>query len=159
MYRYALLSIVFLIFTSGLIHGQDLLKEKIRKITAAKSSIYVEEGVFHNGFRAEESELIAVRASPKGDGSERIVLDFATKKIPRIYVYLSKDSGIIYVDLFKVKTTLKSKQFPLNSSIERMEVFQVGGESLPIELHLRKKIKADFFYLENPARLVIDKEK
>jgi hypothetical protein len=136
--------------------GQDLLKEKIRKITSAKKSIYLEKGIFHNGFRSEESVLVAVRHSRQSDGGERVVLDFSSKKIPRIYGYLSADSDTIFLDLFKVKTSLQSKKFSSSSHVDRMIISQVGGESLPVELHLRKKIKADFFYLENPARLVID---
>lgn len=139
------------------VFAQDLLKERIRKLSSNKTSIYVEKGIFHNGGVKQEATLKSIRQSfnPK-QGFERIVIDFSSNQVPKVYGHISSQEKKIYLDLFD--TTL-AKEFQTTGSkhfVEKINFFPIENNYLSMEMKLKAKVTADIFYLENPARLVID---
>ena len=85
------------------VYGQDLLKERIRKLSSNKTSIYIEKGIFHNGGVKLQSSLKSLRQSynPK-QGFERIVIDFSTNNVPKVYGHMSSDDRKLYLDIFEM---------------------------------------------------------
>jgi hypothetical protein len=155
----------FTLFFLVLIHSilltkvvaQDLLKERIRKLSSNKTSIYIEKGIFHNGGVKQEAILKSIRQSfnPKL-GYERIVIDFNSNQIPKVYGHISSEDKKLYIDLFDTNLakdfqTIGSKHF-----VEKINFFPIESNYLSMEMNLKTKVTADIFYLENPARLVID---
>jgi hypothetical protein len=140
-----------------LLFGQDLLKERIRKLSSNKTSIYIEKGIFHNGGVKILSTLKSLRQSynPK-QGFERIVLDFSTNAVPKIYGHVSSEDRKIYLDLFETSLAKDFKTVSNTKYIEKINFFPIESNHLSIDLRLKNKVIADVFYLENPARLVID---
>lgn len=137
--------------------AQDLMKERIRKLSSNKTSIYIEKGIFHNGGVKQEAVLKSIRQSfnPK-QGFERIVIDFNTNQIPKVYGHISSMDKKLYVDFF---TTSLAKDFQTIGSkhfVEKINFFPIESNYLSMEMDLKGKVTADIFYLENPARLVID---
>ena len=137
--------------------AQDLTKERIRKLSSNKTSIYVENGIFHNGGVKQEAVLKSIRQSYNAKlGFERIVLDFSTNQIPKIYGHISSLEKKLYIDFFdtsldKVFQTIGSKHF-----VEKINFFPIESNYLSVEMKLKAKVNADIFYLESPGRLVID---
>lgn len=142
---------------SNSVFSQDLLKERIRKLTSNKTSVYIEKGIFHNGGVKVASSLKAVRQSynPK-QGFERIVLDFSTDQLPKIYGHISSVDQKIYLDLFESTLAPDLKTISVTRYIEKMNLFPIESNHVSLEMKLKSKVIADIFYLENPARLVID---
>lgn len=136
---------------------QDLTKERIRKLTGNKTSIYIERGIFHNGGVKLNSTLKSLRQSynPKL-GFERIVLDFSTEKLPKIYGTVSSGENKIYVDLFDTILEKDFKTIDATKFVEKINFFPIESNHLSLDLKLKNKVVADVFFLENPARLVID---
>lgn len=154
-------SLFFLILMQAIcatkIEAQDLTKERIRKLSSNKTSIYIEKGIFHNGGVKQEGVLKSIRQSfnPKL-GFERIVIDFNSNQIPKVYGHISSQDKKLYIDLFdttlaKDFQTIGSKHF-----VEKINFFPIESNYLSMEMNLKAKVTADIFYLENPARLVID---
>jgi hypothetical protein len=157
MNRLSLIISLFFLLMSQSIFGQDLLKERIRKLNSNKTSIYVEKGIFHNGGVKIESALTSIRQSYNSkQGFERLVFDFSSNQIPKVYGHMNSEERKIYIDLFE--TTL-SKEFKAVSStryVEKVNFFPIEKNHVSIDLKLKAKVIADIFYLENPGRLVID---
>ncbi|MGZ3857837.1 MAG: hypothetical protein ACXVKO_16395 [Bacteriovorax sp.] len=154
-------SLFFLIFIQAVcasnLFAQDLMKERIRKLTSNKTSIYVEKGIFHNGGVKQESVIKSIRQSynPK-QGFERIVIDFNTNQIPKVYGHISSQEKRLYIDFFD--TTLAKELQTIGSTrfVEKVNFFPIESNYLSMEMRLKAKVNADIFYLENPGRLVID---
>ncbi|MGZ3788377.1 MAG: hypothetical protein ACXVLQ_07620 [Bacteriovorax sp.] len=154
-------SLFFLIFIQTVcasnLFAQDLMKERIRKLTSNKTSIYVEKGIFHNGGVKQESVIKSIRQSynPK-QGFERIVIDFNTNQIPKVYGHISSQEKRLYIDFFD--TTLAKELQTIGSTrfVEKVNFFPIESNYLSMEMRLKAKVNADIFYLENPGRLVID---
>lgn len=139
------------------VFGQDLLKERIRKLSNNKTSIYVEKGIFHNGGVKLQSTLKSLRQSynPK-QGFERIVIDFTTNEVPKIYGHISSDEKKMYLDIFETSLA-KDFSSPSNTRfVEKINFFPIESNHLSLDLKLKNKVIADIFTLENPGRLVID---
>ncbi|NOT79495.1 MAG: hypothetical protein HOP07_10930 [Bacteriovoracaceae bacterium] len=139
------------------VFGQDLLKERIRKLSNNKTSIYVEKGIFHNGGVKLQSTLKSLRQSynPK-QGFERIVIDFTTNEVPKIYGHISSDEKKMYLDIFETNLA-KDFSSPSNTRfVEKINFFPIESNHLSLDLKLKNKVIADIFTLENPGRLVID---
>lgn len=139
------------------VFGQDLLKERIRKLSNNKTSIYVEKGIFHNGGVNLQSTLKSLRQSynPK-QGFERIVIDFTTNEVPKIYGHISSDEKKMYLDIFETNLA-KDFSSPSNTRfVEKINFFPIESNHLSLDLKLKNKVIADIFTLENPGRLVID---
>jgi hypothetical protein len=150
-----LLIILFCLQTS--LFAQDLLKERIRKIGNTKSSIYIDKGVFHNGGVKQESSIKAIRQSynPK-QGFERIVIDFSSSVIPKVYGHISAQDKKVYIDFFDTTLAKDVQTIAKTKLVEKVSIFPIEENFLSMELNLKAKSTADIFFLENPGRLVID---
>ena len=138
-------------------YAQDLFKERIRKLSNNKTSIYIEKGIFHNGGVKITSSLKSLRQSynPK-QGFERIVIDFSTNQIPKIYGHISSDEKKMYLDIFETNLAKDLKTVASTRYIEKINFFPIESNHLSIDMKLKNKVSADIFFLENPGRLVID---
>lgn len=142
---------------SNSVFAQDLLKERIRKLSSNKTSIYVEKGIFHNGGVKLQSQLKSLRQSynPK-QGFERIVIDFSTNQVPKVYGHISSDDKKMYLDIFETSLAKDFKAVANTRFIEKINFFPIESNHLSIDMRLKGKVIADIFFLENPGRLVID---
>src|SRR5690606_7068764 len=90
-----LLSLV--LTTSAL--AQNLLEERIWKVSPRKKSIFLDSGVFHHNSKSSSSIMGVRNSAVNGRGYERIVIDFNTSTIPKIYGHITA-SKKISVDFF-----------------------------------------------------------
>ncbi len=150
--------IIFLqiIFISNL-SAQDLLKERIRKLSSNKTSVYIEKGIFHNGGVKQESVLKSIRQSynPK-QGFERIVIDFNSNQIPKIYGHISAPDKKLSIDFFDTTIAKDLQTISTTRFVEKISFFPIESNYVSMEMKLKTKVTADIFFLENPGRLVID---
>ena len=103
----------------------------------------------------KKSSLKKIRAFFKKDkGYERVVLDFSTDKLPKTMVYLSKDEKRLMVTM--LKTSSSNVEKPIKTQM--FSTYNVFGidDSATVEMTFRRPKEIDVFYLEKPARLVID---
>ena len=137
--------------------AQDLMKERIRKLSNNKTSIYIEKGIFHNGGVKQESVLKSIRQSynPK-QGFGRIVIDFSTNQIPKVYGHISSQDKKLYIDFFDTTISKDLQDIGNTRFVEKVNFFPIESNYLSMEMKLKTKVTADIFYLENPGRLVID---
>lgn len=151
-----ILSLTIFCLTSS-VFGQDLLKERIRKLSSNKTSIYIEKGIFHNGGVKLQSSLKSLRQSynPK-QGFERIVIDFSTNAVPKVYGHMSSDDRKLYLDIFDTTIAKDLKTVDSTRYIEKINFFPIESNHISLDMKLKSKVIADVFYLENPGRLVID---
>jgi hypothetical protein len=137
--------------------SQDLLGERIRRISGTKKSVYFDSGIFHNGGPKRKSKLKALRHSfTEKRGYERIVFDFTTQEVPRIYGNISAGERKVYIDFFDTALSESINSFGKSKYVKEVKFFPISKDSLSIELTLRKKSSVDIFYLKSPGRLVID---
>ncbi len=153
-----LILIVFsAVFINSFSHGQNLHHEKIRKITSRKRSIYFDKGIFHNGGLRRKSQLKAVRHSYVSKrGYERLVFDFKTAKVPRIYGNVSMKENKLYFDFFNTSLPNNISSFGDSHHVKGINFYPLSKDSLSLELDFKSKVSIDIFYLENPGRLVVD---
>ena len=138
-------------------NSQDLLKERIRKLSGNKTSIYVEKGIFHNGGVKIESSLVSIRQSYNPQqGFERLVFDISSNQIPKVYGHVASDEKRLYIDVFETKLAKDFKAVASTRYVEKVNFFPIEANHVSIDLKLKAKVIADVFYLENPGRLVID---
>lgn len=156
-FPFLLLSTLIFLMNTKSVSGQDLLKERIRKLSSNKTSIYVEKGIFHNGGVKLGSTLTSIRQSynPK-QGFERIVIDFSTNQIPKIYGHISSEEKKLYLDVFETTLAKDLKTVASTKFIEKINFFPIETNHISIDMRLKSKVIADIFFLENPGRLVID---
>ena len=158
-FTFILLSLLAMTLTRAVspVLAQDLFKERIRKLSSNKTSVYIEKGIFHNGGVKLVSTLKSLRQSynPK-QGFERIVIDFSTDKIPKIYGNISSDEKKIYLDIFETTLDKSFKTVANTRYVEKINFFPIESNHLSIDLKLKNKVIADIFFLESPGRLVID---
>jgi hypothetical protein len=155
--RYTLLSILLTSFFCSSVWAQNLMQERIRRISDRKRSIYLDTGIFHNGGPKVNSKLKAVRHSfsPK-KGYERVVFDFTTDKLPRIYGYISKIENKLFLDLFETDIPAELTSFGDSKFVKELMFFPIQKDTLSVEVVFKSKVTLDVFYLSNPGRLVID---
>lgn len=146
-----LLSLV--LTTSAL--AQNLLEERIWKVSPRKKSIFLDSGVFHHNSKNSASITGVRNSAVNGRGYERIVIDFNTSSVPKIYGHIAANKKIS-VDFFD--TVIKTTQPSMKNSkfIKSVDFISVDGKTVTMELALKGKSSFDVFYLENPGRLVID---
>lgn len=155
----AMVGLALLIFTTNS-HAQNLLNQRIRKISSKKQSVYFDNGIFHNGNQKMKGMVKSLRHSfsaPKG--YERVVFDFGGKKLPRLYGHVSKVDRKIYLDFFNTRIPADIDSFGNTKFVQAVNFFPITKESLSVEILLKDSVGADIFYLESPARLVIDLKK
>ena len=140
------------------------MKERIWKIDSRKKSIFLKQGIFHSGAQNIRSQLVRVRSSQKA-GHERIVVDFNTEQIPRLYGHLSDVQRKLYLDFFS-STMEPNLPFPKSGHyVKGLNFFPLGRLSeedsgiLSVEIKFKSNINAEIFHLSSPGRLVIDLKK
>jgi hypothetical protein len=149
--------LVLLSVTSHNIFAENLMDAKIRRISTRKKSVYLSSGVFHNGGPKVKSKLKAVRQSySNSKGYERLVFDFETDDMPRVYGYISKKRKKLYLDLFETEMTKAFSSFGNSKYVESINLFPIQNDVLSVEIIFKKNIALDVFSLKSKARLVID---
>ena len=137
--------------------SQNLLDERIRRVSSRKRSIYLESGIFHNGGPKRSSKLKAIRHSYSGKkGYERLVFDFTTENLPRIYGYISGNNKKLYLDLFTTDLPDALNSFGNSRHVKSVNFFPIQNDTLSVEVLFKKNVTLDVFYLKNPGRLVVD---
>ncbi len=137
--------------------AQNLVEERIRRISDRKKSVFLNRGIFHNGGPSIPSSLKAVRHSYNQKlGYERLVMDFETAKVPRIYGHIATGDKKLYLDLFdtQIKGTIGS--FGNSKYVETINFFPISQDTLSVEIHFKQSVSVDIFYLDSPGRFVID---
>lgn len=160
-FLFFLISFFYLILsftkTSG---AQDLFKERIRKLSNNKTSVYIEKGIFHNAGEKVTSSLNSLRQSyNQKQGFERIVIDFSTNQIPKVYGHISSVDKKLYLDIFETTISKEFKSVKNTRFIEKINFFPIESNHISLDMQLKNKVIADIFFLENPGRLVIDFKK
>ena len=138
-------------------YGQDLFSERIRKISHDKKAVFLDNGIFHNGPSSAASAFKGLRHHySKELGYERLVFDFASETIPRLYAYLNGVENKLYIDFFK--TEMKGKPVSTDKSVfvEEINVFLVEKGNVSTEIVFKQNAGIEIFYLDYPGRLVID---
>ena len=157
------LSIILLalsLFFSFSTRAQDLMKEKIWKVTSKKRSLFLKDGVFFSGKKKIGSNLRAVRHRfDKKDDKERVVFDFSTKEIPSIYGHIASGEKKVYIDFFNTGINPKIASLGNSKYVDRVNFYPISNDSLSIEIIFKNDVGLDVFFLENPGRLVIDIKK
>jgi hypothetical protein len=152
-----LLWICIFLFSSQALFSQDLLKERIRKLGGKKTSVYVENGIFHNGGVKNEGVLKGIRQSYSAKlGFERIVIDFNSSEIPKIYGNINSLEKRVYIDFFDTTLDKELKTVSSTKFVEKVHFYPIEKGHLSMEMRLKSKASADIFFLQNPGRLVID---
>ena len=155
MVKFVMLFLAVLIsMTSS--QAQDLTQERIWKIAGRKKSIFLDSGVFHKNSELKSSHIVGLRSShPKGRGYERMVVDFNTKIVPKIYGHI-KPHKKLTVDFFNTSIAAAQPQIKNSKYIKSVNFINVDTKSITMEINLKDKASFDIFYLENPGRFVID---
>lgn len=151
----SLLSIT--LFFSEYTYSQNLFEERIRKVTDQKTSIFLDKGIFHTGSGKTKSTLKSIRQHyRKKTKTERVVLDFKTNNIPRIYGHVSKGERKMYIDMFDTSLEKDFATFGESKLVKSIDFFPIHNRMLSAEIIFHKDVLVDIFYLENPGRFVID---
>lgn len=161
MRRLTLLAIILSVLCISLnVFAQDLTKARIRKLNLSKKAVYIDSGIFHNGATKVVSSIKAMRHSfTAKEGYERIVFDFSSAQVPRVYGNFNSKDKKLYIDFFDTSLDGAVKSFGKTRFVEEIKFFPVSEESLSLEMSLKDNVVIDIFYLENPGRLVVDVKK
>ena len=76
--------------------------------------------------------------------------------MPKVYGHISGAEKKLFIDLFD--TTL-APEFQTSGSkhfIDKINFYPIESNYISLQIDLKANVTADVFYLENPARLVID---
>lgn len=150
-------ALVALITVPYIASAQSLVEERIRRLDGRKKSVFLNRGIFHNGGPKIASVLKAVRHSfnPKL-GYERLVMDFETSKVPRVYGHIATGEKKLYLDLFDTQIKGAVGSFGNSKYVESINFFPISSDTLSVEIHFKQSVSVDIFYLEEPGRFVID---
>ncbi len=139
------------------VFAQNLLEERIWKVSPRKKSIFLDSGVFHHNSDLKNAGIVGVRnSSAAGQGYERVVIDFNTPSIPKIYGHISANDQFISIDFFDAMMSTNQANLKNSKNVKSIDFINVDGKSLTMNLSMKGKSSFDVFYLENPGRLVID---
>lgn len=145
------------LFISFEAFSQNLMEERIWKISNRKKSIFLDSGVFHYNSVLAGSTITAVRNSVvPGRGYERVVIDFNSQTVPKVYGHISGKDKKISIDLFETSVGTTQPQLKNSKFVKSIDFISVDGKTVTTEINLNAKASFDVFYLENPGRLVID---
>jgi hypothetical protein len=136
--------------------AQNLMEERIWKVSPRKKSIFLDSGVFHLNSSLKNSSITSIRNSAvNGRGYERVVIDFNTSTVPKLYGHITANKKIS-VDFFDTSIQTTQPQMKNSKFVKSLDFISVDGNTITMELSLKGKSSFDIFYLENPGRLVID---
>lgn len=140
--------------------AQDLTKQRIWKISSKKRAVFLDKGVFYTDSGASTQKLVGIRNSYVASrGYERVVFDFTLSKPPRIYGHIASNEKKVYIDLHKTSLNKAIEAVKNVKYVKSVDFFNLDRDNLSVELSFKEKVSFDIFYLENPARLVIDVKK
>lgn len=140
--------------------AQDLLKERIWKISDRKRSVFLDKGVFHSEANPVQQELKDIRNSYVASrGYERIVFDFSSTKPPRVYGKISSLEKKVYLDFFNTSIGTSISELKNIKYLKNIDFFTIDEDNISVELLFKNNVSFDIFYLENPGRLVVDVKK
>ena len=149
--------ICFLLLVSFPIMAQNLMEERIWKVSSRKKSIFLDSGVFHYNSDLKSSSIKGVRGSAvDGRGYERVVIDFTTPSIPKVYGHISAKDNKVNIDFFDTSVATTQPQLSNSKFVKSIDFINVDGKTTTMQLTSKDKSSFDVFYLENPGRLVID---
>ena len=152
--------LVIILSISSLVSAQDLLNERIWKISARKRSIFLDKGIFHSDVNPMQQKLTNVRNSyVPARGYERIVFDFSSNRPPKVYGKISNKEKKVYIDFFNTDLATNIQKLKNIKLLKSVDFFSIDEGSLSVELTFSTEASYDIFYLENPGRLVIDAKK
>ncbi len=101
--------------------------------------------------------ITSIRSSgTAGQGYERVVIDFNSATIPKLYGHISPKDQKITVDFFESNVVSNQAQLKKSKNVKTIDFINVDGKSVTMDLSMKGKASFDIFYLENPGRLVID---
>ena len=142
---------------SGVVLAQNLMEERIWKLSSRKKSIFLDSGVFHLNTGIQGSQVTSVRSSVvAGRGYERVVVDFNTPSIPRVYGHISSQTQKLSIDLFDTSVATAQPQLKNSKYVKNIDFISIDGKTLTMDISLKSKASFDVFYLPDPGRLVID---
>jgi hypothetical protein len=144
------------LFSVTSVLAQNLMEERIWKVSPRKKSIFLDSGVFHMNSELKSSAITGVRnSSVDGRGYERVVIDFSTPGIPKLYGHITTNKKLS-VDFFDTSIQTAQPQMKNSKFVKSVDFITVDGKTMTMEMSLKGKSSFDIFYLENPGRLVID---
>jgi hypothetical protein len=152
--KFSLILLSILAVTS--VFAQSLMEERIWKVAPRKKSIFLDSGVFHVNSDLKAASIVGMRNSVvPGRGYERVVVDFNTPKVPKIYGHIAANKKLS-VDFFETTMNTSRPQVRNSQFVQAIDFITVDGKTTTMEIALKGKSSFDVFYLENPGRLVID---
>ena len=152
--KFGLFLLCLLVVTPVL--AQNLMEERIWKVSSRKKSIFLDSGVFHMNSALKDASISAVRNSAvAGRGYERVVIDFNTPTVPKLYGHITENKKIS-IDFFDTSMVTATPQMKNSKFVKAIDFISVDGKTMTMEIALKGKSSFDIFYLENPGRLVID---
>ncbi|WP_408098491.1 hypothetical protein ACJVC5_06145 [Peredibacter sp. HCB2-198] len=136
--------------------AQNLMEERIWKVAPRKKSIFLDSGVFHYNSNLKTASIMGVRNSAvNGRGYERVVIDFNSSTIPKIYGHITPNKKVS-IDFFDTNIQTSQPNMKNSKFVKAVDFISVDGKTMTMEMSLKGKSSFDIFYLENPGRLVID---
>ena len=148
---------IFFLILQGNSFAQNLMEDQIRKLQGRKTAVYLDKGVFHNGKVKSNSSLSSLRHFyDKARTRERIVFDFSSTEIPRLYGFISRSEKKIYIDFFNTELKGNVGTFGASYFVDSINFYPWSDGSVSVEMSFKENIFADLFYLETPGRLVLD---
>jgi len=146
---------IFLLMKNSM--AQNLMDERIRKIQGRKTAIFLDKGIFHNGEVKMSSSLSSLRHFyDKSRKRERIVFDFGSEGIPRVYGLISRADRKIYIDFFDTELKGNVGTFGASHFVESINFYPWNDGSVSVEMTFKENILCDLFHLQTPGRLVLD---
>lgn len=139
------------------VRAQNLRDQSLRKIRVDKTSRFVESGIIYNMDYKNSPILTNIRSSyTPGKGYERIVFDFDTNDIPRVYGHIDSSNNRLLLDF--LKTGLDGRLASPGDSrfVEAIHFFPIDENSLSLEVIFKGDVNVEVFYLKSPGRLVVD---
>lgn len=137
--------------------AQNLMEERIWKVSPRKKSIFLDSGVFHFNSTLTGSGITGIRSSAvNGRGYERVVVDFNSATIPKVYGHISPTDKKLSIDFFDTSVATNQPQLKNSKFVKSIDFINVDGKTLTMEMSIKSKASFDVFYLDNPGRLVID---
>lgn len=151
--KYLLVLISLITFQAS---AQNLNEERIWKLVARKKAIYLGHGVFHQNM-GSRTTITGLRSSyVNGRGYERVVIDFATNEIPKLYGHIDAKTKKLSIDFFDSTVSPQITALRNTRHVKAVDFLAIDQNQVTMEMQLKDKVNFDIFYLENPGRLVID---
>src|SRR5690606_19810716 len=119
LYGVSMMRLLFITFLISFpLMAQNLLEERIWKVAPRKKSIFLDSGVFHHDSILKGAGITAVRSSSNpAQGYERVVVDFNTATIPKIYGHISSKDKKISVDFFNATIATSQPQLKASKNV------------------------------------------